>query len=122
MIRRIILKGIRGLAEFRGGWFSPSRGPEARMPSRVEPALPMPEDSAGQTKDRDYGPLLRSSVVWVVSGRVLGVSATLIGNALLPRLLSQEAFADFSLAISFITFASVIAGFGLEVVEYEPCE
>ncbi len=78
----------------------------------------VPDSSSGKdtTEFREFRDRLWSQGLWVAGGRCLGVLAALTANAVLPRVLSPDAFADFAVALSIIAFAGGMAPFGLDVV------
>ena len=78
----------------------------------------LPESSSGKdtAEFREFRDRVRSQGLWVAGGRGTGVLAALTANAVLPRVLSQDAFADFAVALSIIAFAGGMAPFGLDVV------
>jgi O-antigen/teichoic acid export membrane protein len=59
---------------------------------------------------------LRSGGFWVLTGRVLGISLTLLSNVILARVLVPVDFGNFLLMTSIAGAGSVVAMFGLNIV------
>lgn len=92
--------------------------PNAQPPPAGLPAVTLddhpPAAKPGPGSPRGWGMRMLKGLAWATSGKLLGMIATLVVNALLARMLPTEAMGSYFLIVSLVAFAALLARVGLQ--------